>query len=122
MKINIISILILGTVSLFGFCLANIEGNSKIRQTHFLATRAVQSTAPKLKLFRRARPWTRKEEELLLALREQKLPWAKIHEILPERSWKALTDKYYQLTADPPTKKKRPTERKIWTTEERDLC
>ena len=127
MKFNTISSLTLGAFYFLGIYILNVEAEAsvqphtrKVEQT-YTEYSAVKPAAPKLKLVRRARgqSWTAEEEQRLIELREQRIPWDKLTEHFPDRTWKALTSKYQKLTTDPSSKS--PAGRKLWTPEEKDL-
>ena len=69
-------------------------------------------------LFKRAGSrWSREEDELLLKLRGEDIPWAEMKESFPNRTWKALVTKYTRLTAGRPAPNPENT-RKSWTRKE----
>ena len=74
------------------------------------------------KILKRARgePWSREEENRLLKLRGQGMSWAEIHEFFPQRSWEAVSGRYYRLSGDPSAKKP-PKKAKTWDAEEDKL-
>ena len=63
---------------------------------------SIDSTTAKHVLKPRAgRVWTADEDAYLLALKNEGLPWSEITTRFPERTFAALTQRYYLLTADP---------------------
>ena len=62
--------------------------------------------------------WTAGEEQLLIKLRQQKKSWEEISEYFPERTWQAIAGRYYTLTKDPSSPKRRG---KSWSREEDKL-
>lgn len=113
--------------------------SSKIRQTYSHATSlardadrssgdlspvdSVTVTASEpTKILKRAggEPWSREEENRLLKLRGQGMSWAEIHESFPQRSWAAISGRYYMLIGDSSAKK--PSKKlKHWTSKENKL-
>ena len=94
----------------------NIAGGSDLSPIGSVEADASEST----KIFKRGRRWTSDEEELLLKLRGQRMSWAEIDPYFPERGWKAISTKYYDMVRDPSVEK--PTRKtKFWTREEDEL-
>ena len=136
MKLDIISNLVLGTCSFLVLCVLLVKAEAyeqshprKFGQTYSLTTRAedvesglspvnsVKVTTSEPKLFRRAEQWTPEEEERLVRLRNEGLSFAEMVPFFEERSYGAISNKYYRLTRDEPTT--RPTG-KEWTEEEKE--
>ena len=108
--------------------------SSKIRQTYSLSTSRVKdidsssdlspvdsvkvTTSEPMKLFRRGNQWSSEEDRLLLKLREERMSWAEIRKFFPERSWGALSIRYY---IQDPSAKKSPKKTKPWAREEDEL-
>ena len=83
--------------------------------------KSLKPDTPEPRLFRRAQRWTGEEEQRLLELRRQKVPWDKIMDEFPGRSWSSLTNKYVRLTEDPSKVPKRQKAPPPWTDEEQEL-
>lgn len=66
---------------------------------------------------KKPRRWTAEEEERLLQLRKQGMPYAEMLDYFPDRTWRALEDKYQVLTKTVPSGKKA----KEWTKKENML-
>lgn len=128
-------ILALGTFLIFGLCALHIKAEVKVRssspsigQRSSFATRIEHadskfspssSAVSEARLFKRAKHWTVADEELLLELRKQRIPWSEMEEYFPGRSWSALQQKYYVLINKAG---KRPNAKSTgWTTAEEDL-
>ena len=126
MRIDIISSLVLGTIFFFFvFCVLDVRAevnvqpySHKFGTTHLSRVYSVKSTASKPKLFKRSQKWTPEEEERLIRLRAQRIPWGELEGSFPGRTWSALKIKHSDLTKDPA---KSPKKVKRWTKEEKEL-
>lgn len=132
MKYGTTSKLVLGIYFFLSVCILSIKAEVSAQRRPFIRSKydvggggdispanSIQSLSlePKI-LLRRAQEWTDEEEQLLLKLRSQGLSWAEIEKSFPERSWRALSQRYSTLTKNTPTSRKKP---QPWTQEESDL-
>ena len=138
MKSYITSSLVLGLSSILSLYILNVSAEfgtqyyyPKARQTFPLTTRAeysnrdllqdrsVKFTGSKPRILRRTERWTAREEELLLRLRDQeRLSWDEMLGQFPNRTWKALSSKYYILKNDQSTTGEKATKKLESYTEE----
>ena len=100
MKFDIISIFILATCSFLALFVLDVKAESNVQLSPASSTK---SAASEPRIYKRAQRWTTEEEERLLRLRHQGLPWSEIVESFPERSWKSLRLRYSMLIWDPST-------------------
>ena len=140
-KFHIANSLVLGLFSVFSLCVLDVSAELSVRDDTSSARDIDPLAAPagyihtnlqpdifvksassrRSRLVKRARRWTREEEELLLDLRDrQEKSWEEIMTRI-DRSWKALEGKYFLLTNDPAVRKTDVNENpKKWTQAERE--
>ena len=82
---------------------------------------SAKSAPSELELIKRGQRWTYEEEQLLLNLRDQEMPWEEISTFFPERTLVALKMKHFQVKQSQSTAADKHGKAKPWTDEENEL-